>query len=233
VSLLTNEERQLAIDGLENGDPNGVLISRYGILRRQFWCLLPGQWLNDQIINFYFKLVQEHSWHVKDDPKCWCPNSFFWLFLGGKNEEQYCYERVRRWTKRAKVDIFELDYVMFPMNVGGVHWAMGTIDFKQKGFRYFDSMQNPPGRNFVPFLQRYLADEHIERRGGPLPIGSSWELIEDEPSLPRQRNSYDCGVFTCLYAEHFGAGKSLEFDRTNMTDHRLRLAARLLRASFD
>ena len=32
------------------------------------------------------------------------------------------------------------DYVIFPMNIAESHWAMGAIDLKDKGFRYFDSM---------------------------------------------------------------------------------------------
>lgn len=54
--------------------------------------------------------------------------------------EDYSYKEVRRWTVKAKIDIFELDYVIFPMNIGETHWAMGAIDLKDKGFRYFDSM---------------------------------------------------------------------------------------------
>ena len=41
---------------------------------------------------------------------------------------------------KAKIDIFQLDYVIFPMNIGEIHWAMGAIDLKENGFRYFDSM---------------------------------------------------------------------------------------------
>ena len=54
--------------------------------------------------------------------------------------QEYSYKDVRRWTVKAKIDIFELDYVIFPMNIGETHWAMGAIDLKDKGFRYFDSM---------------------------------------------------------------------------------------------
>lgn len=54
--------------------------------------------------------------------------------------QEYSYKDVRRWTVKAKIDIFQLDYVIFPMNIGETHWAMGAIDLKDKGFRYFDSM---------------------------------------------------------------------------------------------
>jgi len=221
------------LDAFEGGPPDAVLVPRFDILRRHLWCLLPGQWLNDQIVNFYFKLVQEHSWRASGGPRCWCPNSFFWAFLGGRGEREYCYSQVQRWTRRARIDIFDLDFVMFPMNVGGAHWAMGAIDLKAKAFRYFDSMGGAPGSNFVPFLQRYVSDEHRAKRGGPLPGEGHWQLAQDEPSLPQQHNGFDCGVFTCLYAEHLGAGRPVRFGETNMVEQRLRLAARLLRARLD
>ena len=47
---------------------------------------------------------------------------------------------MRRWTIKAKIDVFEMDYIIFPMNIAETHWAMGAIDLKEKGFRYFDSM---------------------------------------------------------------------------------------------
>ena len=58
---------------------------------------------------------------------------------------------------KAKIDIFELDYVIFPMNIGETHWAMGAIDLKDKGFRYFDSMfctsaTSPHGLDFCRLL---------------------------------------------------------------------------------
>ena len=105
---------------------------------------------------------------MTSSPKCWFTNSFFWPKLSGNNKalkgavargashpngqgefeadhefhtpEEYSYKEVRRWTIKAKIDVFEMDYIIFPMNIAETHWAMGAIDLKGKGFRYFDSM---------------------------------------------------------------------------------------------
>jgi Ulp1 family protease len=69
--------------------------------------------------------------------------------------QEYSYKDVRRWTVKAKIDIFQLDYVIFPMNIGETHWAMGAIDLKDKGFRYFDSMFSTSAKTI-----RFWAQQH-------------------------------------------------------------------------
>lgn len=233
VPPLTDEERALAEQSLSDDGPlDEVLASRFSIdlTREKLQTLRPKIWLNDEVINFYFKLLQERS--NKKATRCWCPNSFFWNKLSGGPDRDcsaYSFKEVKRWTFKAKVDLFELDHVVFPMNIGNCHWAMGAIDLKARGFRYFDSMMSPHP-NFVPFLRRYVDDEHKAKKGGPMPDIESWDLLPPAKPVPQQQNGYDCGVFTCCFAEYFCAGRPLEFGQEDMRDLRLRLAARLVRA---
>lgn len=44
---------------------------------------------------------------------------------------------IKRWTK--KIDIFSFDLVLIPVHLG-MHWCLATIDLKQKGVFYYDSM---------------------------------------------------------------------------------------------
>eukprot|EP00928_Gymnodinium_smaydae_P096842 TRINITY_DN8634_c0_g1_i1.p1 TRINITY_DN8634_c0_g1~~TRINITY_DN8634_c0_g1_i1.p1 ORF type:complete len:456 (+),score=101.28 TRINITY_DN8634_c0_g1_i1:39-1370(+) len=233
IRPLSAEERRLASEALDGGNPKDVLVSRFSVdlTRQQIECLLPGTWLNDEVINFYYKLLQERS-KRPGYAKCWFANSFFWPKLSGNNNE-YSFKDVKRWTTKAKVDVFALDYVLFPMNIGETHWAMGAIDFKAKGFRYFDSMFCNPHRNFAPFLRRYLDDEHKAKKGGkPFPDVENWDLIKGERP-PQQKNGYDCGVFTCFFGDYFSAEKEMIFCQEDMPDLRLRLAARITRGDED
>lgn len=224
----------------QDGSPDEVLVSRFNIsiTRDVLQCLRPHGWLNDEVINFYCKLLQERCAKVLGGPnKCWFTNSFFWNKLSGgpeKRNNAYSYPEVRRWTTRAGIDVFGLDCVIFPMNVGEMHWALGVIDFREKGFRYFDSMCARPHRNFAPFLRRYLNDEHTSKKAGPLAGVEAWELLPEDPCVPpRQRNSYDCGVFMCCFADHFCQGKPFHFDQDNMPDLRARLAVRVIQGQED
>jgi len=235
VAPLTEDERRLAEDALYGGGrPDEVLASRFSVdvTRGQMQCLLPRTWLNDEIINFYTKLLQERS-NKATGPSCWFTNSFFWNKLSGgpsKRNDEYNYKEVRRWTGKAKVDIFALDLVIFPMNIGEMHWALGAIDIKNKGFRYFDSMTTRPHPNFVPFLRRYLQDEHKSKKTSPLEDADSWKLLNIEPPPPQQNNGYDCGVFTCFFADRISAGKPLDFEQDDMPDLRIRLTSRVVKA---
>eukprot|EP00929_Paragymnodinium_shiwhaense_P035884 TRINITY_DN19311_c3_g1_i1.p3 TRINITY_DN19311_c3_g1~~TRINITY_DN19311_c3_g1_i1.p3 ORF type:complete len:124 (-),score=21.28 TRINITY_DN19311_c3_g1_i1:73-444(-) len=113
------------------------------------------------------------------------------------------------------------------MNIGETHWAMGAIDMKEKGFRYFDSMFCNPHANFVPFLRKYLNDEHQAKKKAPLDGVDSWELLQWPDVIPQQKNGYDCGVFTCCFGDYFSAGRPLEFSQDDMPIMRQRLAARI------
>lgn len=232
ITPLSPEEMAIGEEALwGSGSPTEVVASRFSVdlTRGKMECLRPGTWLNDEVINFYFKLLQERSKVIEGNPKCWFANSFFWQKLGGQTSTQYNFTEVRRWTVKAKVNIFEMDYVIFPMNIGETHWAMGAIDIKEKGFRYYDSMISRPHPNFVPFLRKYLEDEHKARNQGRVLEGvESWDLIVTK--VPQQRNGYDCGVFTCFFADRFSARKELSFSQDDMPNLRLRLAARVLKA---
>lgn len=226
VLPLTLEEATTAEDALGGGKQQEVLVSRFSVdlTREKIQCLRPATWLNDEVINFYFKLLQERCKRT-----CWFPNSFFWPKLSS-NTKEYSFKEVRRWTTKAKVDIFALDHVVFPMNISDTHWALGVIDLKEKGFRYFDSMFCKPHKNFVPFLRRYVEDEHKAKKGGALEGVGDWPLIKYKLSVPQQRNGYDCGVFTCFFADYFAAGQDMVFTQDDMPMLRLRLASRVVNA---
>mmetsp|Transcript_4881 Transcript_4881/g.10776 ORF Transcript_4881/g.10776 Transcript_4881/m.10776 type:complete len:425 (-) Transcript_4881:19-1293(-) len=231
IPPLTDEERELAVHALDDrGSPDEVLVSRFSVdvTRRQLSCLLPSTWLNDEVVNFYCKLLQERCDRAagSSTPSCWFTNTFFWGKLSGEGGRSYSYKDVKRWTVRAKVDIFTKDFVIFPINVNSMHWTCGAINLRDKCFYYLDSMDQSPPSTFVPFLRRYLNDEHLARKGTPLEGVDSWCRVHIE--VPQQSNGYDCGVFTCCFAECLASGAGFAFDQDDIHDMRLRLAARIV-----
>jgi hypothetical protein len=233
---LSDRELAIALDCLdEGGDPKEVLVNKFSVevTRRDMACLRPGQWLNDEVINFFLKLLQERSNSQPSIPKCWFPNTHFWPKLGGPDGTSYNFQEVKRWTTRAKVDIFALDKVVFPVHVGHNHWALGLIDMKAQGFRYLDSLSCRPHPNLEKFLQKYLQDEHLDKKEKPLEGVVEWKILPIEEPVPQQENDYDCGVFMCSCAEAISAGRSLDYCQDDMPNIRKRLAAQIKTASFD
>mmetsp|Transcript_19417 Transcript_19417/g.45152 ORF Transcript_19417/g.45152 Transcript_19417/m.45152 type:complete len:409 (-) Transcript_19417:114-1340(-) len=229
MSPLTEEEREIAGQGLDSGNPGEVLVDRFSVqvTRKQLSCLNPATWLNDEVVNFYCKLLQERCDKAAGAaPACWFTNTFFWPKLSGEGNRTYSYKDVKRWTIRAKVDIFEKDYVIFPININAMHWTCGAINLRDKCFYYLDSMNQAPPSTFVPFLRRYLNDEHQAKRGKPLEGVDEWGWVPMD--VPQQENGYDCGVFTCCFAECLSSDRHFNFDQSDITDMRLRIAARII-----
>ncbi len=77
---------------------------------------------------------------------------------------EYDFKNVARWSKRKKgwpslklsglhtsffilthllqVDTFSQARLIFPLNHGNMHWALGVVNFTDKTFEYYDSMES-------------------------------------------------------------------------------------------
>jgi len=135
--------------------------------------LRPGQWLNDEIINFYGAMIlarseaskENHSKSKKKPLDVHYFSSFFWSKL---TQDGYEKGRLGKWTKKVnfhqvtyckllahvhQIDIFSKDAIILPVNHGNAHWTAASINFRQKRFESYDSMNMAKGRVFkVVFL---------------------------------------------------------------------------------
>ena len=89
---------------------------------------------------------------------------------------QYNYDAVRRWGCRAPSrDIFQLQQLLIPINIGVSHWICMEIDFPKHNIRLLDSMLETTAydqdRDIVgAHILHYLQDEHQARHGRDLPL---------------------------------------------------------------
>ena len=131
--------------------------------------LVGPQWLDDEVINFYGVMLQQRSdAAVKAGDKAfkniYYLNSFFYQKL---SEQGYEKAKLARWTKRSKVDIFAKDAVVFPINLGNMHWTAGVINVEKKRLEYYDSMGDSGGRRYQVF------------EVGPAPPGENQVLMAE------------------------------------------------------
>lgn len=82
-------------------------------------CLKPRQYVNDKIINFYLKYMHRTMLTPEQQGKVHIFDSFFAEAL-----EQMDETRTRRWLRR--VNIFEKDYLLVPVNIDE-HWFLMII----------------------------------------------------------------------------------------------------------
>ncbi|KAJ1608317.1 ULP1 like chllamydin domain-containing protease [Cryptosporidium canis] len=192
-------------------------------------CLNSQQWLNDELINFYFSMLQERNDRQVAKGlklKVWLWNSFFYSKLTSDqtNGTGYCYRNVSRWTQRKKIDLFDYDLVLLPINVNNVHWTLGMVDLKLGNIQYFDSLggsfQDHLGCTkmsaaFFQNMSRYIQDEYMDKKKQKFP-GQLKHLTTFSRPVPQQSNGSDCGVFTCMFAECLSEGRPFDFDTTRI-----------------
>ncbi|CAA7264723.1 unnamed protein product [Cyclocybe aegerita] len=189
--------------------------------------LRPGQWLNDEIINFYGAMILARSEASKENPNSskkpgkepWNIHyfsSFFWAKLV---KEGYDKGRLAKWTK--KIDIFSKDMVIFPVNHGNAHWTTAAINFRKRRLETYDSMGMAKEAVFK-HLRAYLDAEHANKKSKPFDW-TGWQTWAPADT-PQQENGYDCGVFTCHFLEALSRGEeSFAFAQKDMPYLRRRM----------
>jgi sentrin-specific protease 1 len=128
------------------------------------------------------------------------------------NGGKYEYANVENWSKlRAPGgDLFALDEIFIPIDIGGLHWILAVIHIQQKIIQVYDSC-GEPYRQYLKNLFQYLKDEHESKKGSPLPGAKEWRLVgTDKKETPQQHNGYNCGVFVCMFAYFLSLGRPLE-----------------------
>lgn len=103
VSPLTPQQEALVAKYL-NGPLNQVMVNKFNItiIREDLQRLRPGQWLNDEVINFYIELLSEKA-NSNPRTRCLFFNTHFFSLL---TRTGFAYNRIAKWTK--SVDIFTL-----------------------------------------------------------------------------------------------------------------------------
>ncbi|EGG17397.1 sentrin/SUMO-specific protease [Cavenderia fasciculata] len=174
--------------------------------------LKPGGWLNDEVINYYLELLKKRQVDCPDETlKCHFFNTFFYALMTN-NKGGYQYQRVRRWT--SKVDIFSLDKVVMPIHLGA-HWCLAVVNLKEKRFEYYDSLG---GDNYtcLGHLKQWLTDEMVDKKKEGV-INLSQFTMHIPKDIPHQLNGFDCGVFTCKFADLSSRGLPLNFTQKDIT----------------
>ncbi|KAK7433828.1 hypothetical protein VKT23_020544 [Stygiomarasmius scandens] len=179
--------------------------------------LKPGNWLNDEIINFYGALLLGRSEALKEyntkknatngiqSRRKTAPldihyfNTFFWTKL---EKDGYDRSRLAMWTN--KVDIFSKDVVIIPVNHSNVHWTGAAINFRRKRIESYDSMGMDQTMVYKR-LRNYLDAEHRNKKKSPFDF-TDW-IDYTLKDTPQQENGYDCGVFTCQFLESLSRGE--------------------------
>eukprot|EP00173_Palmaria_palmata_P000967 Plantae.Rhodophyta-Palmaria_palmata.ctg15.p1 GENE.Plantae.Rhodophyta-Palmaria_palmata.ctg15~~Plantae.Rhodophyta-Palmaria_palmata.ctg15.p1 ORF type:complete len:781 (-),score=204.46 Plantae.Rhodophyta-Palmaria_palmata.ctg15:660-2966(-) len=167
--------------------PPGTKRGRVEIKSEDADRLKPLRYLNDSLVDFYIKYLQENVllFEFKKNEDVFCFSSFFFGRLRPQpNDERKSidYQGVRRWTK--SVDIFEKKMVFVPI-CDSYHWSLIIIvnlhnlsacmdegsgnwsgmKVNRPTIIYVDSLSGGPrGDQFAEMAKSYLVEEWLSRK---------------------------------------------------------------------
>mmetsp|Transcript_34463 Transcript_34463/g.89264 ORF Transcript_34463/g.89264 Transcript_34463/m.89264 type:complete len:543 (+) Transcript_34463:293-1921(+) len=213
---------------LSRGRGDEVLVENFliPVQRHLMQCLLPGKWLKSNIIDYVLGMLrvsfgQESTYSKKE----YFMNSHFYEKLSTRG-----YDGVKRWAK--KVNIFELDKLVCPINLHNTHWALGVIEMKKKRIQYFDSMcGGGGGGGALGHLKSYLENEYKRQNDGKDGDFSEW--VEEGVAVPQQQNGYDCGVFVCTMMYYVAKDLPFDYTQENMGEVRKALVYYILKGKLE
>ncbi|KAH9377653.1 hypothetical protein HPB48_000870 [Haemaphysalis longicornis] len=195
-------------------EPAGEVLSsgfRLNITRSNMGTLNNGNWLNDEVINFYLNLIMERSATEKSSengwPRVYAFNTFFYPKLAASG-----YAAVKRWTR--SVDLFSFDILLVPLHCT-LHWCLAAVDFRKRSIGYYDSLVSKGDKwQYLFHLQDHLGDESQGKKATTTE-GDDWTLGNAE-DLPKQENTSDRGVFMCQYSECLSRDAPVAFGQQHM-----------------
>ena len=132
------------------------------------------------------------------------------------------YQSVRRWSR--KKDIFACKKMFSPIHLGN-HWCLICVNFIEKTIKYYDSLGNK-NTDCLNIIFDYLKQEYKNKKNETFD-SSGWQIINSE-DCPKQKNGYDCGVFTCVNAEYLSRDAKLDFVQDDMPKLRIRICYEIL-----
>ncbi|KAJ8906113.1 hypothetical protein NDN08_002612 [Rhodosorus marinus] len=179
------------------------------LTREDFVRLQGERWLHDEIINSYVAMLNrrnseryESNTRRNGYPRVHCFNTFFFAKLFSARDK-YDYESVRRWTKKAKVDILQRDLVLVPVNLGNKHWVCAYVDMKNKVLVYLDSMHGKDYGRVLENLRKWVSDEVKDKHGDEAAKKlkmDGWKEVSNR-KIAKQGDAGSCGVFQTVYLD--------------------------------
>jgi len=208
----TQEENDLVnrtLDFISDTPTKAVSDGHDSVLYDSMHRLSPECWLNDEAVNFFHKVcLNKHDVTLcernEGRKRSHAFNSFFMRELFGQElldpnkRGIYNFAAVARWSKMVPGgNIFNLRYLLFPININDMHWTLAVVSMEDRCIRYYDSL--PDGSQFHTDMRngirRYLKDEYKKLTDGNELNETEWDSLDCSSETPRQINgewAFDC-----------------------------------------
>lgn len=219
VRPMITDEQQQAVNAARAGKPEDrlVVLDEHVLTRGAFdvLCGAGDWWLHESVLGMYLRMIEHRAKELESTlPKVFALDSVTLRYF---TQNEY------RPPRRIKVDIFNFEIILCPINTMSKHWSLFVINNKKGTIEHLDSMRFRD-KVTTNALQRYLVGEHQAVRGETI---EPYRVVR-RLDIPRQMNGHDCGVFVCVYAEMLSRRAEFNFSQENMPAFRQKIAHELL-----
>ena len=175
----------------------------------------PNSWLNDEMINAFFKLLGAAY------PRSLFLNTFFFTNLVAGVD-------VYSWLKKAtgQKSLFDHVHLIFPINHGNTHWSLGVLFIQKMELVHYDSLGSSLAK-IQKGHSKLLTILEKEAKGSQLNEIGSLNLLVKRGKSPRQADGSSCGVHTCYTAHRIAKREKLDFTTYQIADYRKKIAGNL------
>lgn len=115
------------------------------------------------------------------------------------------------------------------MNVNRNHWVLLVVDFKTKQMKLLDSLTDNYdyyGNRSEAKIRKFIEEEFKIMMGFEF-SWDGWGFLNVK-DLPKQENSFDCGICACLFRKDLVADRPITFKQADVTLHRRKVRAEML-----
>jgi Ulp1 family protease len=165
--------------------------------------LFDRNWLSDEVINTYISIVVERAkgTNMAYLESYWCSQ----IVKHGPNG-------VSKWHQTAdllrRLHSGGIEYLFAPVHFDESHWALCLLAPRKKTWYILDSaghVDAMKASEFAQIMQLWLD----QNAGGPWVLEIPINLSNAHQDF--RFDSYNCGVYICLYAEWLCAGRPLDY----------------------
>ena len=181
-------------------------------------CLKETVWLEEEVINFFFRMIDERSKTIERSgsiPRIRSVSSYYTI-------QDSSAPNFNKWIRGIE-DVFEVDLVFLPYNIGQSHWALVVVNFRLARFEYYDSLGSSTNQaqRRIGIVKRMFELEAAERK--KTFNFSNGDYIATFQEIAEQTNEDDCGAFICTYADCLAQDLNLDFTQANIPSFRLKM----------
>lgn len=151
-------------------------------------CLIPGNWLNDKVINLAIEIYKDYL-KEKEISNILIFNTYFYAILNRTGIQKSV-------DNFKENEIFEKDMILIPIHLRN-HWIMIKIDNNERKIEVFDSMMGYH-KHVANTIKDWIETLYLEKLDIEISYG-----INQRYEIPQQRNGNDCGVFVLFYLRKY------------------------------